>query len=352
VSEACEPTRGNMAKVLIFSSQPYVVAFMKEPMEKAFPGRVVFTEARLSAETATLAAGFEAVCNFVNDECGADVVEVLKKGGTKLVLQRCMGFDRVDLAACEAAGIKVARVPSYSPHSVSEHVVGLIMTLNRKLHLAHTRTRNGNFTLSGLTGIDLYGKTVGIVGTGQLGQRVAQKLSGFEVNYLCHDVYEADIMKTKFGAKYVSLEELFANSDIVTLHAPLMPSTHHMVNAELIAKAKPGMILINAARGGLVDTTALLAGLRGGQIGYYGMDVYEGEDVLFFQDFSALEMKKRMELWDTNMAALRSFPNVLMTPHSAFLTNEALKDIADTTILNFQEYCDGKDMTNEVKAKK
>eukprot|EP00971_Amphidinium_carterae_P059115 1168892-Amphidinium_carterae.1 len=231
---------------------------MQAPLEAAFPGRVTFTEERCCLETASLANGYDAICNFVNDEAGADVVEKLAAGGTKLILQRCMGFDRVDLEACEKYGIKVARVPGYSPHSVSEHVVGLIMCLNRKLHLAYSRMRDSNFTLSGLTGFDLYGKTVGIVGTGQLGQRVAQKLSGFEVKFICHDVYESDVMKEKFGATYMPVDQLFAEADIVTLHAPLMKSTHHMVNADLIAKAKPGLILINAARGGLVDTHALI----------------------------------------------------------------------------------------------
>lgn len=341
-----------MAKVLFYSAAPYVIDSMKEPMETAFPGRVKFTDVRCCADTAVMAQGFEAICNFVNDECDAETVEKLSEVGVKLVLLRCMGFDRVDLKACENKGIKVARVPAYSPHSVAEQVVALVMCLNRKIHKCHLRTREGNFTLSGLVGFDLYGKTLGIVGTGQLGQRTAQKFLGFEMKYVCYDVYENDTMKDKFQAKYMPVEEVFATSDIVTLHAPLMDSTHHMVNAELLAKAKPGLMLINCARGGLLDTQAVIDALKSGKLSAYGMDVYENEGPIFFRDFTALDPAKRMKHWDSQLAELRALPNVIITPHSAFLTQEALKDISDVTIKNFQEYCDKAEMTNEVKPPK
>ncbi|CAK0861628.1 unnamed protein product [Prorocentrum cordatum] len=334
-----------MPKVCIFSAAEYCVHQMKPLVEK-WPESVC-VPAACSPSTAALAKGCDVVCLFVNDCCDKEVVEVFKASGVKMVAMRCAGFDRVDVPALAEAGIQIARVPAYSPYAVAEHAVTLALSLNRKIHKAYIRVREGNFTLSGLVGFDMHEKTVGIVSTGKIGTIAAQCFKGFGMKVLGYDMYPNDHFK-EIG-EYVTMDELLARADVISLHTPLMPATHHMINKEVIAKMKDGVILINCSRGGLVDTHALVDGLLEGKIGGAGLDVYEDEDKLFFQNFVSLDTKDRMERWDKTFAMLRSLPNVIITPHTAFLTKEALENICSTTIQNIEEFLEGKALTNGVK---
>ncbi len=316
-------------KVAVFSTKPYDRSFL----EAANGGRhqLVFLEPRLSAETVPLAAGADAVCIFVNDIADAAVIAALAPLGVRLVLLRCAGFNNVDLPAAEAAGITVARVPAYSPHAVAEHTVGLILALNRKLHRAYNRVREGNFSLDGLLGFDLAGKTAGIVGTGQIGAVVARILAGFGCRLIAHDpVPNPDCQD--LGVTYVGLDDLFAESHVVTLHCPLMPQTLHLVDERRLASCRPGLMLVNTGRGKLVDTRAVIGALKSGRIGALGIDVYEEEADLFFEDLSG------QVLQDDVFARLLTFPNVLITGHQGFFTREALEAIAGTTMANLEAF--------------
>ena len=316
-------------RVAVFSTKAYDRAFL----EAANGGRhrMTFLEPRLSAETVALAADADAVCIFVNDVAGADVLEALARNGVRLVALRCAGFNNVDVAAAARLGIAVARVPAYSPHAVAEHTLAMILALNRKIHRAYNRVREGNFALDGLLGFDLAGKTVGVVGTGQIGAVALRILSGFGCRLLAHDPVR-DPGCEALGARYVSLDEIFAESDIVSLHCPLTPQTRHMVDAARLARCKPGFMLINTGRGALIDTPAVVAGLKSGVIGSLGIDVYEEEADLFFEDLSG------KVLHDDVFARLLTFPNVLITGHQAFFTREALTAIAETTIGNVTSF--------------
>lgn len=336
-----------MPKVAIFSAAQYVVDQMK-PLVQKFPGSK-FIEAACCVDTAALCHGCEVVCLFVNDACGKDVVDVFKENGVKMVAMRCAGFDRVDVKALEAAGIKCARVPAYSPYAVAEHAVTLALCLNRKIHKAYVRVREGNFTLSGLVGFDMNEKTIGIVSTGKIGTIAAQCFKGFGCKIIGYDMYQNDHFK-KIGEYVGSLDELVAQSDIISLHTPLMPATKHMVNKELISKMKDGVILVNCSRGGLVNTDDLIEGIIGGKIGGAGLDVYEEEENLFFQNYVNMDTSDRMPHWDKTFAMLQALPNVIVTPHTAFLTEEALANICSTTILNVEEFEQGKELTNGVKS--
>jgi len=335
-----------MPKVAIFSTSPYVKDQFKDLIEKWPDSK--FIEACCSPSTAALAAGCDAVCLFVNDDCGEEVVEVFKASGVKMVAMRCAGFDRVDVKALEEAGIQIARVPAYSPYAVAEHAVTLAMCLNRKIHKAYVRVRESNFTLSGLVGFDMHGKTVGIVSTGKIGTIAAGCFKGFGMKVLGYDMYQNDHFK-EIG-EYVTMDELCAQADIISLHTPLMPATRHMVNKELIAKMKDGVILVNCSRGGLVDTGDLIEGLTSGKIGGAGLDVYEDEDKLFFQNFVGHTTSQKMKAFDQTFAMLQALPNVIVTPHTAFLTKEALTNICNTTMQNIEEFSEGKPLTNAVKA--
>ena len=303
-----------------------------------------FFESRLSLETVSLARGYEGVCAFVNDTLDRPVLEALASGGTRLVALRCAGFNHVDLPAAEALGLTVVRVPAYSPHAVAEHAVALLMCLNRKLHRAHARVREGNFALAGLVGFDVHGKTVGVIGTGKIGAVFARIMRGFGCRVLAHDPYPDQDLVAELGLSYVDLDTLLAESDVVSLHTPLTKSTFHLIDAERIARMKPGVVILNTSRGGLVDASALIDGLKSRRIGAAGLDVYEREAGLFFEDCS------QDVLQDDVLARLLTFPNVLITGHQAFLTDTALANIATTTLENVSAFARGDRSPNAVTA--
>ncbi len=316
-------------RVAVFSTKPYDRTFF-DRANAQFGHDLVYYEPHLNQETVSLAAGFPAVCVFVNDTLNAPVLEHLARGGTKVVALRCAGFNNVELPTAERLGIKVVRVPAYSPHAVAEYTVGLILALNRKLHRAYARVREGNFSLDGLLGFDLHGRTVGIVGTGQIGKVVAQIMAGFGCRLLGYDVHQNEECR-KLGLTYVSLEELLGQSDIVTLHCPLTPETWHLINPRTIQLMKPGAMLINTSRGAVIDTKAVIEALKSGQIGQLGIDVYEEEGDYFFENLS------ERVIADDVLSRLFTFPNVLVTGHQAFFTLEALTAIAETTLQNLQQ---------------
>jgi D-lactate dehydrogenase len=287
-----------------------------------------FLEFRLTRETAPLARGAPAVCVFVNDQVDRPCLETLAAQGVKLVALRCTGFNNVDLAAAKALNIAVTRVPVYSPYAVAEHAVALLLTLNRKVHRAFNRVREMNFSLHGLVGFDLHAKTAGIVGTGKIGRIVAQILRGFGMRVLAFDPFPNTDWATQQGVEYVDALTLAGLSDVISLHIPLTPETKHLIRRETIDRMKPGVILINVSRGALIDTTALIAALKSGRLGGVALDVYEEEEGIFFEDLSG------QVLQDDELARLLTFPNVLITSHQAFLTREALADIARTTMDN------------------
>ncbi len=316
-------------RLAFFSTKPYDQQFFAAANER-FNNELVFFEARLDETTAPLAAGFPALCAFVNDRLDAHVLSTLAKGGTRWIALRSAGFNNVDLSAAAELRMKIVRVPAYSPHAVAEHTIGLILTLNRKLHRAYSRVRDGNFSLNGLLGFDLFGRTVGIVGTGQIGVCVAEAIKGFGCRLLGHDI-APNPKCVALGMDYVPLPQLLAQSDIITLHCPLTPETRYLVNADTIRLMKPGVMLINTSRGAVIDTKAVLEALKSGVIGYLGLDVYEEEADYFFEDLSGDVIE------DDTLARLMTFPNVIITSHQAFFTREALEKIAATTFANLRD---------------
>ena len=321
-------------KVALFGAKSYDIESFERRNADRFAIHPI--EASLSVATAPAAEGHKAVCIFVNDTCDAKVVKILAGLGVELVALRCAGFNNVDLAACRKRGLSVVRVPEYSPYAVAEHSVGLMLMLNRGLHRAYERNRAGYFVLEGLTGFDMRGKTVGVVGTGKIGRCTADILLGFGCRVVAFDKYPNQEFSRREGVEYVPLERLWADSDIVSLHVPLLPETYHLVNAETIAQMKPGVMLINTSRGGLVDTPALVEGLKSGKVGTAGLDVYEEEAGIFFNDMSS------QVLSDDVLARLMTFQNVVVTSHQAFLTHEALRNIADATLASIAEFEGGK----------
>lgn len=316
----------------IFSTKAYDRQFLDEANAAAgAPHRLRYLEARLTLDSAPLAHGAEAVCVFVNDVLDRPVLELLAAGGTRMVALRSAGFNHVDLDAAADLGIAVGRVPAYSPDAVAEHTVGLILSLNRKIHKAYARVREGNFALDGLLGFDLKGRTAGIVGAGKIGIAVARILAGFGCRVLAHDPAPSPEL-AQAGVEAVDLDTLLARSDIVSLHCPLTPDTHHLIDREALARMQRGVMLINTGRGALVDTGALIEGLKTGAIGYLGLDVYEEEGDLFFENLSDEILQ------DDVFARLLTFPNVLVTGHQAFFTVEAMAAIAATTIENLSSF--------------
>ncbi len=287
-----------------------------------------FHEFRLSVQTAALARGATAVCVFVNDRLDRPCLAALAEVGVRHVALRCAGFNNVDLAAARELGLAVTRVPAYSPHAVAEHTVGLLLTLNRRIHRAYNRVREHNFSLGGLVGFDLCGRTVGIVGTGKIGRIVAQIFRGFEAQVVAHDPYPNTAWAQAHGVEYLALDALLARSDIVSLHLPLTPETHHLLNARSLALLKPGAHVVNTSRGKLIDTAALIAALKTGRLGGVALDVYEEEEGVFFEDLSGEVLQ------DDELSRLLTFPNVLVTAHQAFLTHDALAEIARVTTEN------------------
>lgn len=294
-----------------------------------------YVRAALTSDTAYAAQGSRVVCIFVNDTCDAQVVEQLAALGVELIALRCAGYNHVDLAACREHGMQVVRVPAYSPYAVAEFTVALMLTLNRRLHHAYVRNRAGNFSLEGLMGFDMHGKTVGVVGTGKIGQCVVDILVGFGCRVLAYDKFPTPGLTHRQGVEYTELDTLLSQSDIITLHVPLFPETHHLIDRTSIERMQRGVMLINTSRGGLVDTRALIDGLKSGQLGSAGLDVYEEEAGIFFHDLSD------QVLTDDVLARLMTFNNVVVTSHQAFLTREAMANIAETTLENIDQFCAG-----------
>lgn len=324
-----------MIKTAVFDTKPYD----REYLQKAPASTHVdwqFHEFRLSKETTSTAAGARAVCLFVNDSADRDVLAILKNAGVQMIAMRCAGFNNVDLPAAKEFGIPVVRVPSYSPHAVAEHAVALCLTLNRKIHRAYNRVREHNFSLNGLIGFDLAGKTIGVIGTGKIGRIAAQIFRGFDMRALAYDPYPSADWARERAVEYVDLDRLLRESDVVTLHLPLTKDTNHLLNAERLAMMKNGAMLINTSRGKLIDTPALVENLLGGHLGGVALDVYEEEEGIFFEDHS------EHLLQDDILARLLTFPNVLITSHQAFLTREALLEIARVTAENLSRYSVGK----------
>lgn len=302
-----------------------------------------YFEPRLMAQTASLAHGFDAVCSFVNDRVDREAIEVLKAGGVRLIALRSAGYNHVDLEAAAQSGITVVRVPEYSPHAVAEHAVALVLALDRKIHRAYARVREGNFSVDGLLGFDLHGKTVGIVGTGKIGVAAARIFLGFGCRVIGFDLKPASEL-VALGVEYVSLDTLYERSHIISLHVPLTPGTHHMIDASSLARMKPGVMVINTGRGALIDSRALIAALKTGHVGAAGLDVYEEEEGVFFENLSD------QVLQDDVLARLLTFPNVLVTSHQGFFTREAIAAIAQTTLANITAFERGEPLVNEVRA--
>lgn len=312
-------------KTIVYNARPYERPFFDRANAGAHD--LTYVEARLTRDTAPLSDTYAAVCAFANDRLDEPCLQRLAEAGVMLIALRCAGFNQVDLAAAERLNLTVARVPAYSPQSVAEHTIGLMLTLNRRLHRAYNRVREGNFSLAGLMGFDMYGKTVGVVGTGRIGAAAARILSGFGCRLLGYDV-QPNERCVELGMEYVSVDELLPQCDIITLHCPLTPDTHHLIDDDAISRMKRGVMLINTSRGAVVDTQALIRGLKSGHIGSLGLDVYEEEADLFFQDLSDRVIQ------DDVFARLLTFPNVVITAHQAFFTAEAVQAIAETTIEN------------------
>jgi D-lactate dehydrogenase len=313
-------------RIAVFSARRYERAFFDEAATAHGHG-LTYLEYRLTAETASLASGFPAVCLFVNDQGSADALRALVAGGTRLVALRSAGYNHVDITAAQELGMTVAHVPAYSPHAVAEHALALILALNRKTHRAYNRVREGNFSLDGLLGTDLFEKTVGVVGTGRIGGVFAGIMLGIGCTVLAHDPYPDRALTTR-GVRYVSLEELLGSSDIISLHCPLTPETHHLLDRSAFERMRDGVTVINTSRGALVDTRAAIAALKTGRIGALGIDVYEEEAGVFFEDYSGRVIQ------DDVLARLLTFPNALITAHQGFFTREAMVNIAATTIEN------------------
>lgn len=325
-------------KLAFFDTKPHDISSFDKPLQDAGI-EVKYFDTHLNKDTVSLASGFDAVCVFVNDVIDEFVVEKLCEFGIGVIVLRCAGFNNVDIKACEGK-IKVFRVPAYSPYAVAEHAMALLLTINRRTHKAYARTRDFNFSLTNLCGFDLRGKTVGIIGTGKIGKVFAEICKGFGMNILAYDKFPSE----NLGVTYVELDELFAKSDIISLHCPLTYETYHMINAMTIKMMKPGAVIINTSRGGLIDTDALINGLLERKVGAACLDVYEEEADVFFEDRSGHILD------DNKLVRLIAMPNVLVTSHQAFLTNEALDNIAATTVGNLQKFMAGEnDDYTEVK---
>lgn len=335
-----------MMRVAFFSTQTYDRTFF-DKQNMAYNHELVWFETHLNQNTAALAAGSEAVCVFVNDTLDSGTLEALSALGVRYVALRCAGFNNIDLPAAKRLGIKVVRVPEYSPYAVAEHAVALILALNRRIPRAYNRVRDGNFKLDGLMGFDLHGKTVGVVGTGKIGAIFARIMLGFGCRVMAVDPYPDMVLQRELenkGSGYASLEEVFAQSDILSLHCPLNQHTQHLIDADAFNVTKSTLMLVNTSRGALVDTTALIQALKQERIGSVALDVYEEEAELFFADHSSALIQ------DDEFMRLLTFPNVLVTAHQAFFTEEAMRSIAAITLQNLTDLQGGEACVNEVQA--
>jgi D-lactate dehydrogenase len=327
-------------KTAVFSTKPYDANFLVAANASA-GHELDFFEEKLSPHTAKLAEGHAAVCAFVNDILNARTLDILQSLNIRFVALRCAGFNQVDLRHASSLGIKVAHVPAYSPYAVAEFALTLVLALNRRIHRAYNRVRDGNFSIDGLLGFDLYGKTVGIVGTGKIGRVFSGLFSGFGVKTLGYDLYHSPEF-TALGGRYVDLDTLFSESDIISLHCPLTPQTFHLIDAQSIAKMKQGVMIINTSRGALVDASAVIEGLKSEQIGYLGLDVYEQEADFFYENLSERIIQ------DDVLQRLVTFPNVIVTSHQAYFTDTALQNISGTTVANLTAFEKGEPLVNEV----
>ena len=328
-------------KVAVFSAKRYDREFLNAANASA-GHQLRYFDTPLDVESAALATGYEVVCIFVNDAANAEVLKVLAAGGTRLIALRCTGFNNVDLKTAADLGLKVVRVVTYSPHSVAEHAVSLLQAINRKIHRAYNRTRDSNFELDGLMGFDLHGKTVAVVGTGKIGCVFTKIMLGFGCEVIGYDKYPSETFLA-LGARYAEPGEIGAKADIISLHCPLTPETHHIVNADTLSRAKRGALLVNTSRGGLIDTEAAIEALKSGQLGGLALDVYEQEADLFFRDLSSTIIA------DDVFQRLLSFPNVIVTGHQAFFTQEAITTICETTINSVTQFANGQPLTDEIK---
>lgn len=325
---------GDKPKVAFFDTKPYDRIWFDKLNHKY---EFIYFDSKLNEQTARLVSGCRAVCAFVNDDINARAVEVMHKEGVEFLAMRCAGYSNVDFRAAQGK-IKIARVPEYSPYAVAEHAMALLLVLNRKVHKAYIRTRDFNFSLTGLIGTDLHGKTAGIIGTGKIGRTFIDVCRGFGLNIIAYDPYPAP----DSGIKYVGLDELFRTSDIISLHCPLTESTYHILSREAFACMKKGVFILNTSRGALIDSSALLDALNDGTVRGAGLDVYEEESDIFFEDHSDKIVR------DDVLSLLVSRPNVIITSHQAFLTDEALQNIAAVTLGNLDEFFEGKPLTHEV----
>ena len=329
-------------KVAVFSTKPYDKNYFVK-YNKGHKHELEFFDTNLNIQTTNLTKGYEAVCVFVNDKLNARVIKKLAKHNVKLIALRCAGFNNVDLEAANKHNIKITRVPAYSPQAVAEHALSLILTLNRKTHKAYNRIKEGNFSLNGLIGFDLHNKTVGVIGTGKIGIAFCRIMLGLGCQVIAYDVNPQEALK-KAGVTYLSLEKLYQKADIISLHCPLMPETKHIINDESISKMKNHVMIINTSRGALIDTEAVIKNLKEKKIGYVGIDVYEQEEEIFFED------RSEQIIEDDTLIRLISFPNVLITSHQAFLTDEALTEIAQTVLQNIEDFEKNRLLVNEIKA--
>ncbi len=329
-------------KIAFFDSKSYDKDTF-EKVNKNFGFDIHYYKERLSMNTVSLTQGVDAVCIFVNAECDARVIERMAQNGVKLIALRCAGFNNVDIKAARQYGIKVVRVPAYSPHAVAEYAVTLMMALNRKVYRSVYRTREGNFKLNGLLGFDMYGKTAGLIGMGRIAKELIKILKGFGMNVVAYDLYPDEAFAKEYQVKMVTLDELYEQSDIISLHCPLTDETKFIINNESITKMKYGVMIINTGRGKLIKTEDLIDGLRSHQIGSAGLDVYEEEANYFYEDRS----DKMID--DDKLALLLMMPNVIITSHQAFFTQEATHNIAVTTLQNILDFAEDKPLVNEVK---
>ncbi len=331
-------------KVAVFSTKPWTEqAFIKA--NKRFEFDITFHESRLNRRTASLAEGFDGVCVFVNDVIDAETLKILHKGGVRIVALRCAGFNNVDIRKAHELSICVTRVPAYSPYAVAEHTVTLMLALNRRIHRAYNCVRDGNFALDGLMGFDMHGRTAGVIGTGKIGGIVCELLLGFGMRVLAYDMYPRDDLREK-GVEYVELDPLYDASDIITLHCPLTHETYHMINSHALEHMKEGVMLVNTSRGALIDTTAVIEGIKSERIGHLALDVYEEEADLFFEDLSDKVIR------DDTFMRLQTFPNVLITGHQAFFTRDAVDNITETTFNNLKDFAENRACNNIVLAEK
>jgi len=327
-------------KTALFSTKSYDREYFNR-FNDGNKHNISYFEESLNANTTELTRGFGAVCVFVNDKVDRETIHKLSENGVKLIVLRCAGFNNIDLSSAAEKGIKVLRVPAYSPQAVAEHAVALIMTLNRKTHKAYNRIREGNFSLERLTGFNLFNKTVGVFGTGKIGSAFCEIMLGFGCKVLAHDLQESEMLKQK-GVIYTSTDEIYNHSDVISLHCPLTPETRHMIKTEAFAKMKDGVMIINTGRGALVKTEDAVEALKIGKLGYLGMDVYEQEEKLFFRDLSENVIQ------DEILMRLIGFPNVLITAHQGFFTKEALEQITVITLKNISSFESGEQLENEV----